>query len=29
MHVASKMEGVRNEVIELAQAAPTANDLMQ
>jgi L-methionine (R)-S-oxide reductase len=29
MHVASKMEEVRNEVIELAQSAPTANDLMQ
>jgi L-methionine (R)-S-oxide reductase len=29
MQVASKMEEVRNEVIELAQSAPTANDLMQ
>lgn len=29
MHVTSKMEEVRNEVIELAQASPTANDLMQ
>jgi GAF domain-containing protein len=29
MQVASKMEEVRKEVIELAQAAPTANDLMQ
>ncbi len=29
MPVASKMEEVRNEVIELAQSAPTANDLMQ
>src|SRR5882724_7503445 len=29
MQVASKMEEVRNEVIELAQFAPTANDLMQ
>ena len=29
MQVASKMEEVRNEVIELAQAAPTANDLMK
>jgi L-methionine (R)-S-oxide reductase len=29
MQVASKMEEVRNEVTELAQSAPTANDLMQ
>jgi len=29
MPVASKMEEVRNEVIELARSAPTANDLMQ
>jgi len=29
MQVATKMEEVRNEVIELAQSAPTANDLMQ
>ena len=29
MQVASKMEEVRNEVIGLAQSAPTANDLMQ
>jgi L-methionine (R)-S-oxide reductase len=29
MPVASKMEEVRNEVIELARLAPTANDLMQ
>ena len=29
MQVASKMEEVRNEVIELSQSAPTANDLMQ
>ena len=29
MQVASKMEEVRNDVIELAQSAPTANDLMQ
>src|ERR1700692_1081928 len=29
MQVVSKMEEVRNEVIELAQSAPTANDLMQ
>lgn len=29
MQVAGKMEEVRNEVIELAQSAPTANDLMQ
>jgi L-methionine (R)-S-oxide reductase len=29
MHVAGKMEEVRNEVIELARSAPTANDLMQ
>jgi L-methionine (R)-S-oxide reductase len=29
MQVAARMEEVRNEVIELAQSAPTANDLMQ
>jgi GAF domain-containing protein len=29
MQVASKMEEVRKEIIALAQAAPTANDLMQ
>ena len=29
MHVTSKMEEVRNEVIALAQSAPTANDLMR
>ncbi len=29
MHVASKMDEVRNEVIELARTAPTAQDLMQ
>ncbi len=29
MQVASKMEEVRNEVTELAQASPTAQDLMQ
>jgi len=29
MQVASKMEEVRNEVVELAQSATTANDLMQ
>ena len=29
MQVAGKMEEVRNDVIELAQFAPTANDLMQ
>lgn len=29
MQVASKMEEVRNEVIDLARSAPTANDLMQ
>jgi L-methionine (R)-S-oxide reductase len=29
MQVAGKMEEVRNDVIELAQSAPTANDLMQ
>jgi L-methionine (R)-S-oxide reductase len=29
MQAVSKMEEVRNEVIELAQSAPTANDLMQ
>jgi L-methionine (R)-S-oxide reductase len=29
MQVAAKMEEVRNDVIQLAQSAPTANDLMQ
>jgi L-methionine (R)-S-oxide reductase len=29
MQVAARMEEVRNEVIELARSAPTANDLMQ